>query len=55
VTMAMGALGGISRIAGGLFGSDITFAMGEDASAPGQIPIDRLRQAMEVVYSIRTT
>ncbi len=51
VTMAMGEVGGISRIAGGLFGSDMTFAMGQDASAPGQIPIDRLRQAMEVVYS----
>ena len=50
VTMAMGAVGGITRIAGGLFGSDITFAMGEDASAPGQIPIQRLRQAMAVVY-----
>ena len=49
-TMAMGTVGGISRIAGGLFGSDITFAMGRDASAPGQIPIERLRQAMEVVY-----
>lgn len=50
VTMAMGAVGSITRVAGGLFGSDITFALGQDASAPGQIPIDRLRQAMEVVY-----
>jgi 3-dehydroquinate dehydratase-1 len=50
VTMSMGALGRITRIAGGLFGSDITFAMGEDASAPGQIPIDRLRHAMKAVY-----
>ena len=50
VTMAMGEAGGISRIAGGLFGSDMTFAMGRDASAPGQIPIDRLRQAMDVIY-----
>jgi 3-dehydroquinate dehydratase-1 len=51
VTMSMGAMGAITRIAGGLFGSDITFAMGEDASAPGQIPIQRLRQAMEAVYN----
>jgi len=51
VSMAMGEMGAISRIAGGLFGSDMTFAMGEDASAPGQIPIDRLRQAMKVVYN----
>jgi 3-dehydroquinate dehydratase-1 len=52
VTMAMGAVGGITRIAGGLFGSDITFAMGRDASAPGQISIERLRQAMDVVYQM---
>lgn len=51
-TIAMGAVGGITRIAGGLFGSDITFAMGRDASAPGQIPIERLRLAMDVVYQI---
>lgn len=50
VTMAMGDQGGITRIAGGLFGSDITFATGKEASAPGQIPIDRLRGAMDVVY-----
>ncbi len=51
VTMAMGAEGIVSRIAGGLFGSDMTFAMGRNATAPGQIPIDRLRQAMDVVYN----
>ena len=50
ITMAMGEMGAISRIAGGLFGSDMTFAMDQDASAPGQIPIGLLRQAMEVVY-----
>jgi len=49
-TMAMETTGGITRIAGGLFGSDITFAMGGQASAPGQIPIDRLRTAMNVIY-----
>ena len=48
--MAMGAVGGVTRIAGGLFGSDMTFAMGRDATAPGQLPIDRLRTAMAVVY-----
>jgi 3-dehydroquinate dehydratase-1 len=50
ITMAMAEQGGISRIAGGLFGSDITFATGQDTSAPGQIPIERLRVAMRVVY-----
>ena len=50
VTMAMGAEGVVTRLAGGLFGSDITFAIGKAASAPGQIPIEDLRQAMAVLY-----
>jgi len=49
VTMAMGATGVLSRIAGGLFGSDITFAVGGVGSAPGQIPIDDLRKAWSVL------
>lgn len=50
VTMAMGARGSVTRIAGGLFGSDITFAMGRAVTAPGQIHIKRLRCAMGVMY-----
>jgi 3-dehydroquinate dehydratase-1 len=50
VTMSMGPEGGITRVAGGLFGSDLTFAVGKEASAPGQIPIGGLRQAMKVLY-----
>jgi 3-dehydroquinate dehydratase-1 len=50
VTMSMGAEGGVTRLAGGLFGADITFAIGKQASAPGQIPIGELRQAMAVLY-----
>ena len=45
ITMAMGEEGGITRIAGGLFGSDLTFALGKASSAPGQIPIADLRKA----------
>lgn len=33
ITMSMGAEGGITRIAGGLFGSDLTFALGKASSA----------------------
>lgn len=50
VTMSMGPEGGVTRLAGGLFGSDLTFAIGKEASAPGQIPIGELRQAMSVLY-----
>jgi len=45
ITMSMGGEGGITRIAGGLFGSDLTFALGKASSAPGQIPIADLRKA----------
>ncbi len=50
VTISMGAMGLVSRLAGGLFGSDMTFAIGLEASAPGQIPIDDLRLAMALLY-----
>ncbi len=50
VTMAMGTEGVITRLAGGLFGSDITFAIGSEASAPGQVPIGDLRAGMALLY-----
>lgn len=50
VTMSMAREGVITRMAGGLFGSDITFAIGQASSAPGQIPIGDLRQAMSLLY-----
>lgn len=50
ITMAMGAAGCVTRLAGGLFGSDITFAMGKATTAPGQIHIERLRCAMGAIY-----
>lgn len=51
VTMSMGPEGAVSRLAGGLFGSDITFAIGMQASAPGQIPIEELRKGMVLLYN----
>ena len=47
--MAMGPLGAVSRVAGGQFGSALTFAVGQAASAPGQLPIDELRSALAVL------
>lgn len=44
ITMGMGGLGGFTRLAGPLFGSALTFAMGEKSSAPGQIDIDTVRK-----------
>ena len=51
VTMSMGPEGAVSRLTGGLFGSDITFAIGKQASAPGQIPIRELKSGMVLLYN----
>ncbi len=47
--MAMGALGSITRVAGFLYGSDMAFAVGKQASAPGQIPIADARMLAEML------
>ncbi len=39
ISMAMGPLGVATRMVGGVFGSSLSFAVGEGASAPGQPPI----------------
>ncbi len=52
ITISMGPEGAISRLAGGLFGSDITFGVGIQASAPGQIPIKELKTNMNLLYNI---
>ena len=49
VTMSMGKMGRISRIAGEVFGSCVTFGAGKKASAPGQIPVDDLRKILDYV------
>ena len=46
VTMAMGKLGLVSRLAGETFGSAITFGTAGGASAPGQIPSDALKEVL---------
>ena len=50
ITMSMGRLGMHSRVVGGLYGSDLTFAVGIAASAPGQIPAAQMRSAFELMY-----
>jgi len=48
-TMSMGALGSVTRVAGFLYGSDMAFAVGKVASAPGQIPLDDARRTTELL------
>ncbi|WP_299833094.1 type I 3-dehydroquinate dehydratase [uncultured Metabacillus sp.] len=49
ITMSMGGMGAISRMLGWIYGSAVTFAVGETSSAPGQIPIENLRKIIELV------
>jgi len=51
ISMSMGAHGLPTRLFGWVFGSAATFAVGANSSAPGQIPIEALRQAAEVMRS----
>lgn len=55
ISMAMGGLGSISRIAGENFGSSVTFATAGAASAPGQFPIHELRTMMEALHQKNTS
>ncbi|MBY7144999.1 type I 3-dehydroquinate dehydratase [Virgibacillus sp. NKC19-3] len=48
VTMSMGAMGSLSRIVGWAYGSIITFGLSVQGSAPGQVPIDKLRKLIEM-------
>lgn len=50
ITMSMGKMGGISRIAGEYFGSCVTFGAGGQASAPGQFPMEQLEQILQIVH-----
>jgi 3-dehydroquinate dehydratase-1 len=50
ITMAMGPLGVASRVAGGVFGSAATFGTVGRASAPGQVAIEPLRAALDLLH-----
>ncbi len=46
ITMSMGRLGVVSRISGSLTGSAVTFGTVGSASAPGQLPVDILKEIL---------
>lgn len=50
VTMSMSGKGVISRIAGEIFGSAITFGAAKKASAPGQIAVEELKNVLNIVH-----
>lgn len=49
ISMAMGTLGILTRIVGWQFGSSVTFAAGQEGSAPGQLPVEDLRQLLALI------
>ena len=49
ISMSMGAYGSLSRLFGWVFGSSVSFAVGQKASAPGQVPIEDLRTVLGVL------
>lgn len=50
LTMAMGGMGTISRMAGETFGSNLTFGALGQASAPGQLDAHTLRAALDGLH-----
>lgn len=53
ITMSMGGMGLISRVAGESFGSAVTFGCMGKPSAPGQIEADQLQQMLTVLHDAR--
>lgn len=51
ITMSMGGLGVISRLAGEVFGSALTFGSAKKASAPGQVSVNELRQVLNLIHA----
>lgn len=49
ITMSMGRLGAVSRISGGFTGSAVTFATSGQKSAPGQMPWEKVKKAMDLL------
>lgn len=50
ITMSMGGTGVISRLAGEIFGSAMTFGAVGKASAPGQVGAEELREVLGVLH-----
>ncbi|MFF2911983.1 type I 3-dehydroquinate dehydratase [Paenibacillus sp. NPDC057934] len=50
ITMSMAGSGVISRLAGEVFGSAVTFGAARKSSAPGQIAVAELRNALNLLH-----
>lgn len=50
ITMSMKDMGVISRIVGETFSSSLTFAVIDEASAPGQLPFDQVKEILSILH-----
>lgn len=50
ITMSMAGTGVVSRLVGESFGSALTFGAASQASAPGQIDVEQLRQVLDIIH-----
>lgn len=50
ILISMGDLGKVTRVAGELTGSVMTFAALEDSSAPGQFPVEKMPEWLEAMH-----
>ena len=55
ITMSMAGTGVISRLAGEVFGSAMTFGAAAKASAPGQMGVEDLRQVLTLLHGAMRT
>lgn len=51
ITMSMSGIGVVSRMAGEVFGSALTFGAAKKASAPGQIGVEDLYGALQLLHN----
>lgn len=51
ITMSMAGSGVISRLAGEIFGSSVTFGAARKASAPGQVDVKELRNVLKLLHN----
>ncbi|MDE6024376.1 MAG: type I 3-dehydroquinate dehydratase [Lachnospiraceae bacterium] len=52
IAISMGGRGALSRVAGELYGSDVTFASMGESSAPGQLPVTQLKNIMNSLTAV---
>lgn len=51
ITMCMGEAGKMTRLYGGLYGSEVSFGCVGRASAPGQIELSEMKEVFDILYS----